>query len=376
MGDLHSELPEIYQIENIIKRLRIWLSGKIPKDSLEVELFHHFPKRAYEIQYLLPDLFFDSEIVRGKFYAGLSSVIPANFIPDENTKKTYMGVMIYGETRSGISLPPKTYKNEQLILFTQIPDIKSLILDKNSQKKAEKIKSGQLIEGHWWEISVEPMPFSSINDFARYIGDGDEDKGINELVDSLESELRFLDDFIYIGLRFPGRLRERDWQMFRLSKGSREISVGGGKEELKLRIKDCSIQAVYQEYFTDDNFHMREQGQGQPANFKESSLSIIGCGALGSETADALTKAGIGEILLVDKEDMRAHNAVRHILGINRVNIPKAFAMTEHLVFHNPFVNIRFNFSNILFTKIDDYFPENTIGASTIADDNIGGLSQ
>ena len=76
MGDLHSENPEIYPIEAVIKRLRIWLSGRIPKDSLEVELFHHFPNRTYEIQYLLPDLFFDEEIVKGKFYAGMTDLHP------------------------------------------------------------------------------------------------------------------------------------------------------------------------------------------------------------------------------------------------------------------------------------------------------------
>jgi hypothetical protein len=371
MADLHGENPEIYPIEDIIKRLRIWLSGRIPKDSREVELFHHFPNRTYEIQYLLPDLFFDEEIVKGKFYAGLSSLIPANFLPDKIGKKTYMGVMIYGETQTGVSLPPKTYVNKQLILFTPIPDVKRLILDENSQEKTKKIRDGELIEGYWWEISIEPVPFSSVSELARYIGDSDEGKGIDELVDNLESELSLLHEFIYVGLRFPGRLRETDWQMFRLNKGSRTPIVGGGRKELKLRLLACSIQAVYQEYFTDDYFHMRNMGRAERGILKDTAISIIGCGALGSETADALTKAGVGRILLVDKEDMRAHNAVRHNLGINRTSMPKALGMAEQLVLHNPFVNIECNFSNILIAKIDDYFPENTIGISTIADDNV-----
>ncbi|MBW2334909.1 MAG: hypothetical protein JRF06_07425, partial [Deltaproteobacteria bacterium] len=240
MGDLHGETPEIYPIEDIIKRLRIWLSGRIPKDSREVELFHHFTNRTYEVQYLLPDLFFDREIVQGKFYAGLSSLIPANFLPDKIGKKTYMGVMIYGETQAGVSLPPKTYVNKQLILFTPIPNVKRLILDENSQEKTKKMRDGELIEGHWWEISVEPLPFSTVIELARYIGDGDEGKGIDELVDNVKSELRLLHEFIYVGLRFPGRLRETDWQMFRLNKGGRTPIVGGGKEELKLRLLDCS----------------------------------------------------------------------------------------------------------------------------------------
>lgn len=371
MGDLHGETPEIYPIEDIIKRLRIWLSGRIPKDSTEVELFHHFTNRTYEIQYLLPDLFFDREIVKGKFYAGLTSFIQANLLPDQIGKKTYMGVMIYGETQAGVSLPPKTYLNEQLILFTPIPDVKRFILETNSQERAKKISDGELIEGCWWEISIEPVPFSSVKELARYIGEGDEGKGIDELVDNLTSELSLLNEFIYIGLRFAGRLRETDWQMFRLKKGNRIPIVGGGKEELKPRLLDYSLQAVYQEYFTDEYFHMRNKGRAERSALKDASISIIGCGALGSETADTLCKAGVGKILLIDKEEMRAHNAVRHSLGINKVSIPKALGMAEHLVLHNPFVNIKFSFSNILLAKIDDYLPENTIGISTIADDNV-----
>ena len=142
MGDLHGENPEIYPIEDIIKRLRIWLSGKIPKDSLEVELFYHFSNRTYEIQYLLPDLFFDKEIVKGKFYAGLCSFIQANLLQDGIAKKTYMGVTIFGETKEGLSLPPKIHVNEQHVLFTQIPDIPRLILEENNKQKATEIEKG------------------------------------------------------------------------------------------------------------------------------------------------------------------------------------------------------------------------------------------
>jgi len=376
MGDLHNENPEIYPIEDIIKRLRVWLSGRIPKDSLEVELFHHFSNRTYEIQYLLPDLFFNREIVKGNFFAGLSTHIPANFLPDGITNKTYMGVTIVGESQAGVSLLPKTYVNEQLILFTRIPDVGRLIMDENKEEKAQEIKDGNLIEGYWWDISEEPQPFTSVNAFARYVGNGDENKGFDELIDSLKLELRKLTGFIHVGIRFPGRWRETDWQMFRLIRGNRTPIIEDSVEELRKRLNDYSVQAVYQEYFTDDYFHMRNIGRAERDILKDTALSIIGCGALGSETADALCKAGVGRILLVDKEEMRAHNAVRHCLGITKTSMPKALGMAEHLFLHNPFVNITFVTSenklpNILIHKLDDYLPDRTIGISTVADDNI-----
>lgn len=376
MGDLHDENPDIYPIEDIIKRLRIWLSGKIPKDSREVELFHHFPNRTHEIQYLLPDLFFDREIVKGKFYAGLSSLIQANLVPDGIAKKTYMGVTIFGETREGLSLLPKIHVNEEQILFTQIPDIRRLILEENKKEKAREIEKGHLIEGFWWEISEEPQPFTDLGTLSRHIGGGDENKGFDELIKTLEELLKTPEDAIHLGIRFPGRWRETDWQMFRLKKGSRPAIVSTSKEELKERLLDYSVQAAYQEYFTDEYFHMRNAGRAERNKLKNLMVSVIGCGALGSETADALCKAGVGRILLVDKEEMRAHNAVRHCLGITKTSIPKALGMAEHLFLHNPLVNITFvtiknRLPNILLNKLDDYLPDGAIGISTIADDNV-----
>lgn len=371
IGDLHDENPEIYPIEDIIKRLRIWLSGKIPKDSSEVELFHHFPNRTYEFQYLLPDLFFDQDLVKGTFYAGLSGIIPANFFTSNLGKKTYMGVTIFGETQAGVTLPPKTYVNDKLILFTPIPDINKLILEENNEEKNNRIKDGSLIEGYWWEIHEEPQPFQDLATLAKLIGEGDTDKGFNELISALGKPLKEIEETIHIGLRFPGRLRKYDWQMFRLNKGNRPPIIDNTNTELKARLLDYSMQTVYQEYFTEEYFHMRNKGRAERSVLKGANISIIGCGALGSETADALCKAGVGEIILVDKEEMKAHNAIRHSLGINRVSMPKVLGMAEHLVLHNPFINIKWVPANILLAKLDDYLPVGTIGVSTIADDNV-----
>ncbi len=374
-GDLHSDSAEAYSIKDIIKRLRIWLSGKIPKDSREVELFYHFKNRTYEIQYLLPDLFFDTVIVKGKYFAGLTSLIPANLLPDGIGRKTYMGVMIFGENKGGVTLPPKEYIKKQLILFTPMPDIKELIIPENSEKKLNAINEGQLIEGYWWDVPKEPEPFSDINVLARYIGESDDDKGFRELIEDLKEPLSRLEDVIHIGIRFPGRLREKDWQVFRLKKGNRPPVINLQRdelvEELKNRLLDHSIQAVYQEYFTEEYFHMRNKGRAERSILKDASISIIGCGALGSEVVDALNKAGIGKILLVDKEIMKAHNTIRHCLGIDKVSLPKVFGMVHHLILHNPFVDIDTQSLNILQGKLKDYLPEDAIGVSTIADDNI-----
>jgi integrative and conjugative element protein (TIGR02256 family) len=84
-----------------------------------------------------------------------------------------------------------------------------------------------------------------------------------------------------------------------------------------------------------------------------------------------LSKAGVGKLILVDKETLRAHNAVRHCLGTNRAGFPKTFAMAESIYLHNPFVKVEPCSLNILVSKLESYLPEGAIGISTIADDNV-----
>jgi len=366
-GDLHSENVEAYPIKDILRRVRKWLAGRIPNDSPEVELFSHFRQRNKEIQYLLPDVFFDTNVVKGRYYAALSSVIPS--IPP----KTYIGTLIMGENTSGVTIPPKVYNNDGLILFAPMPDLRKIILDREVEAIERQKEKGNLIIGAWWDINQEPEPFSAISSLAGYIGSGDENQGISALVGALEGQLKKLEDLIHIGLRFPGRHRDKDWQMFALRRKDRPPIVGGDFQELKERLLDYGVEAVNQEYLTEEYFHMRNAGRAERSILRQNSLTIIGSGALGSETADALAKAGIGKLKIVDKESMKAHNAIRHCLGINRVGFPKSLGMQELIYFHNPFVEIENDPSlvDVLRTPLDNYLPPGFIGISTIADDNI-----
>jgi hypothetical protein len=124
-GDILESQPERFKINEILTRVRAWLAGHVPVDSVEAELFAHFGNRCPEIQYLLPDIFFDPELVKGEFYAGLASLVRWNQATD--SQKTYMGVYIVGANVFGVSLPPKIYARKELILFTRLPDVGKLI---------------------------------------------------------------------------------------------------------------------------------------------------------------------------------------------------------------------------------------------------------
>jgi len=371
-GDLQKEKAEIFSIDDIIHRLRIWLSGRIPKDSTEVELFLHFKNRYNKIQFLLPDTFFDTEIVKGMFLAGLTQLIQKNMFYNEFWGKIFVGICLIGENKSGVILPPKIYDKKEQILFTELPaDIIEFIKGNKSETVQKYLDDEKIIEGYWWDINKEPQPFDSIDMLAEYVGNGDKGKGISNLIKSLSIPLKNLKEAIHLGIRFPGRARGKEWQMFRLQKGGRIPLVLTNDKELSERLADYSIQAIHQEYLTEDYFHMRNSGRADRNILKNTKISVIGCGAVGSEIADCLGKAGIGYLHLVDREELRAHNVVRHCLGINAVGYPKVLPMAAHIISHNPFVNVTIEGINILSSDSEKYLLEGFAGISSIADDNI-----
>jgi adenylyltransferase/sulfurtransferase len=75
-----------------------------------------------------------------------------------------------------------------------------------------------------------------------------------------------------------------------------------------------------------------EIGTGGQQNLKESRAVIVGLGALGSSAANFLVRAGIGQVVLIDRDIVELHNLQRQILYTEEdINRPKAVAAAEIL---------------------------------------------
>lgn len=60
-------------------------------------------------------------------------------------------------------------------------------------------------------------------------------------------------------------------------------------------------------------------------------VAIVGAGAVGSFTADLLTRSGLGQLTIADGDAMRMGNSVRHLLHTEYANLNKAVALASHL---------------------------------------------
>lgn len=69
-------------------------------------------------------------------------------------------------------------------------------------------------------------------------------------------------------------------------------------------------------YLTTSNWHPdRLQARGRfPPDVRTLSIAVIGAGALGSTVAEILARGGVANILIVDHDDLKPGNLVRHTL--------------------------------------------------------------
>lgn len=373
--NLYLEGAQVYSIRQVIGRVRDWFagldSGRLPLDSAEVELFFHFKNRDESMEILLPSFVFDDTFNDGILYV---SQTPTSQL----LKKNYIAVAMYGANKSGVIIPPSVYGQAQHLLYTKSPNPLDIIehdIGGNAQPAIlSALESKELLKIYWFDINTEPQPFDKVADLLSYIGNGDVSIGQKRSVAWTKDEIG-KSKYIHVGLRFPGRRGGKEWQIFVLTNSKNSPYLLKDSLETKIEmLSNYDVAVVYSEAFTDQSYHSRNSGRANRDVLKNKKMTVIGCGALGSEISDILAKAGVGSIYLVDKGKFRAHNAVRHLAAIDRMGIPKVLAVAERLILHNPFIDVVIeptNFADVLVSNINEYFLEGSIGVSTLADDNV-----
>ena len=102
----------------------------------------------------------------------------------------------------------------------------------------------------------------------------------------------------------------------------------------------------------------REIGKEGQEKLKKSTIAIVGLGALGTNSAELLARAGIGKLLLIDRDIVELSNLQRQSLfEENDVGKPKALSAKEHLNKINNEVEFDVFVDDLSYDNIYDLIP-------------------
>lgn len=369
-----------YGITTILQRVRDWYAGHItgnyPPDSEEVNFIAHFNFINNGTKFFFPDQFLDASLLEGDCYAALRKIIPkASYFKED--QYIYFGCFIDGISKnllikqspidiSRFQLHEKI--NTSLDIYTETAIVAKLIEDR------------ELLKAHWFHIDKEPLPFEKLSNLVSIIGNGDDQAGLKRLTIRCMDSFKTLSESFYLAIRFPNRKGQFDFQLFKIHKKEFTVAFQGIAENDPVKkmqfILDCyeKVEAVESEKLTAESFHQRNSKRADYTILKDAVVNILGVGAIGSEIADCASKAGIGSITLFDEQIMKAHNAVRHLAGIEYVGVPKVNAVFSILHNHNPYVVINPLIGNLYNLDATIHLPDYSLSICSVADDNVEGF--
>jgi molybdopterin/thiamine biosynthesis adenylyltransferase len=83
----------------------------------------------------------------------------------------------------------------------------------------------------------------------------------------------------------------------------------------------------------------------EPSTLEARSVSIVGCGAVGSRVVMDMVRSGAGAagkpLILIDPDQLEAENLGRHILGVDAIGKPKVAAMAAEARRFHPAVDVQ-----------------------------------
>lgn len=222
----------------------------------------------------------------------------------------------------------------------------------------ESVSTEGLLTGEWFELDREPpmpVPLNSGDFLGLLKRTGREMSEIHAVA---------LKNPKIVALRYPTQVGQH-WLIFQ-STFTFPSRAGFRRETFNLKVREVNrINALklYGAYHINPETIFRRVKGYQVERLQEKSCLILGCGSIGSRVAELLLKSGVGTMTLVDKDELRAGNVSRHVLGLDFIGQNKAVALKQFLHKRNPYAKIGTYSADIV------YAPEATsemIGRSDI----------
>ncbi len=371
---------KFYGITSILQRVRDWcaghISGNYPPDSEEVNFEAHFNFINEDTKLFYPETFLNASLIEGDFYAALNNIVSKGYYSKED-RYVYFGCFIDGINKS-LLISQSPISISGFLLHDKLKN--SLDLYTETDVVAKLIQDRQLLKAHWFHVDKEPAPFEKLSNLVSIIGNGDHATGLNRVASRCMENFKTLPEHFYIAIRFPDRKGQFDFQLFKVYKKDPPVAFQGIGETDSVRkmqfILDYydTVEAVESEKLSAESFHQRNGKRADYTTLKDAFVNILGVGAIGSEVADCINKAGVGNIVLLDNQTLKAHNAVRHLAGTEYVGLPKVNAVFQILRSHNPYVTVDPWIGDLYDLDAATHLVDASVSISSVADDNVEGF--
>ena len=225
-------------------------------------------------------------------------------------------------------------------------------------------------DGLWYRVSHEPFgPVPVVtSQLIEYLGHNAEDSAIT-IPFLCESYIDSPPELVAICYR--AGFADLHWLIYQVGFAEPATSKGvvkgfrkGTQHIMVLQQNRSTELKLYPTHHVGKESLFRRIGEPALQAMDRSTVLLLGCGAIGSRVAELLIEAGLGHIVLADKDVIRAGNVCRHALGLDQLGQPKAEALRQHLIQKNPFAVIESHCGDIL--SADEWLRRATNGADLV----------
>lgn len=122
---------------------------------------------------------------------------------------------------------------------------------------------------------------------------------------------------------------------------------------LKINSNDYNSKYIVTKELTKDNLFYRSSDNKKNQNYQ--NVCIVGCGSLGSYSAEMISSLGASKLTLVDFDIFTEKNLLRHSNGIESLDIPKVIGLKFDLLSKFPYLNINDYMQSVFEIDIDSF---------------------
>ncbi len=315
-------------------------TGHWPPDSAESELESHF---SYATDALMADAYFADDLDGfGRFY-----MVPdlRRRIDSDSDGICPMIITTLTEESGVVRLIDAREELSRIYPWIEADYWDPVKIEALEDSGADVGK--RALRGHWWSLPAEPKPFRDGAGLLKTLGAVAEGGDAWTLLnDSLKGGLQTESKHV-LAFRYPARHGGFAWLMVLVVMPERgDIRMLRTDAEKRRDFERASVHGIRVHSVRPSELRLRNRGVINDA-VTGKTVDLIGLGALGSEVAELLVKAGVGRFRLCDLDRLSTGNVARHVGGLNEFGATKVRVVASRLLEINP--GLKFEDGDLIF---------------------------